>query len=189
MTKLNEPLNPNEVRPLAGGKYLPVGSYSGYIESSVLKDTQAKNGAQYIELTIKCADNGFEGYTSRDIVNVRNQNPKAVEIGRSKLSSYCHAAGMMDLLEDTSQLFGLRFCFDVVQQKDSERTEVLFVRALEDVQKQPAILPDTVPVAGWLNPQPPVQASPAGWPQAQPQLQAQPAEAPAQPAASLPWRN
>jgi Protein of unknown function (DUF669) len=192
MTLLFEPLDPTKVKPLSHTKQLPIGSYSGCIVSSMIKDAQSGNGNQYIELTIKCLDADFEGFLVRDIVNLKNINPKTVELGMARLSSYCHAVSMLDILEDTRQLFGLTFSFDVSQKKDSEYTEMTYIRPLETSAAQaPTGWPQAQAPTGWPQSQAPAQA-PAGWPQAQAPAQAPAGEkidTPAQLPTSLPWRQ
>jgi Protein of unknown function (DUF669) len=188
MTLLFEPLDPNKVRPLSSSRQLPIGSYSGCIVSSVIRDAQSGGGNQYIELTIKCLDSDFEGFSVRDILNLKNVNPKTVELAKARLSSYCHAVSMLDILEDTSQLFGMAFSFDISPRKDSEYTEMTCIRPLETSSAQPQ--------TGWPQAQSQAQA-PTGWPQAPtqaptgwPQAQAgEKIDTPAPQPTSLPWRQ
>jgi Protein of unknown function (DUF669) len=190
MTLLFEPLDPTKVKPLSSTKQLPIGSYSGCIVSSIIKDAQSGNGNQYIELTIKCLDSDFDGFLVRDIVNLKNMNPKAVELGMARLSSYCHAVSMLDILEDTRQLFGLAFSFDISPRKDSEYTEMTYIRPLETSAAQAPTgwrqAPAQAP-AGWPQDQAPAQP-PTGWPQAQAPA-GEKIDTPAQQPTSLPWRQ
>jgi len=94
--------NAAEHAPSQSFEVLPAGEYVAMISSSEVKATRDGSGS-YISLRFDIVDGQFKGRCIFKMLNIWNQNPKAVEIANGELSSICHATNVMQL-SDTSQL-------------------------------------------------------------------------------------
>ena len=92
----------SSVAPQQAFQVLPAGVYATMIVESEIKPT--KNGTgQMAVFTLQVVDGEHRGRKLFARINVQNQNPQAEQIGQSQLSSLCHAAGVLQLM-DTAQL-------------------------------------------------------------------------------------
>jgi len=83
---------------------LPAGWYSATMASAELKAT--KNGTgQYISIKYQITGPTHQGRVVFGNLNIRNQSPKAEEIGRQQLGDICRAIGLARV-GDTDQLIG-----------------------------------------------------------------------------------
>lgn len=101
---------------------LPVGKYKGIIEASDPKPTKDGSG-NFLALTLKVIEGPQTGGTHVDRLNLFNQNPDTVRIANQQLSAYCHVTGVFQF-QDTAQLHGIPFMFEIGPQKNGEYTEV-----------------------------------------------------------------
>ncbi|MCD7889411.1 MAG: DUF669 domain-containing protein [Oscillospiraceae bacterium] len=80
---------------------LPAGWMDGYIESAEIRDTKSGTG-QYIYIVWRTLDGQ---HICHDHINVKNDNPVAVDIGLRTLNTIARALGL-ESIDDTSQLYG-----------------------------------------------------------------------------------
>jgi len=155
-----------------GGNQLPVSDKLGHpviISASEMKETQAKDGQGYLELTLMIIEGEFKGAEGAYRLNIFNKNEKAQEIAHRQLSAICHATGVFQVT-DSAALHNRPFRAVVGLQKDPEAqakgfTEVKGILTINGDQpgKQGASAPPPAPAA---TPTPaPVaqQAPPAAW--------------------------
>jgi hypothetical protein len=86
-------------------KPIPEGKYTAKIKTADVKDTKSGTG-QYLNIMWEIAKGDSTGRVVFDMINFRNANPKAQEIGLRQLSGLLAATGIKRL-EDTDQLIGL----------------------------------------------------------------------------------
>lgn len=98
--------NANTVAPSTGvGDPVPAGWYNAAISASEMKPTQDGTGT-YLALTFDILDGQFAGRKIFVNLNLRNANPMAQEIAYKDLSAICHATGVMQIQQDSSELHG-----------------------------------------------------------------------------------
>lgn len=97
-------------------KAIPPGEYAVTIEEEAVKQTKDGFGA-YLELKLRVSQGEHKEHVVFDRLNLKNANPKATEIGLSRLSAVCHAVNIMQLT-DTNQLVGKRLLAIVRIEKD-----------------------------------------------------------------------
>lgn len=105
-----------------GGNQLPVSDKTGWpviITASEMKETQAKDGSGFLELTLQIIEGEFHGAEGVYRLNIFNKNEKAQEIAHRQLSAICHATGVFQIT-DSAQLHGKPFRVVVGLQKDPE---------------------------------------------------------------------
>lgn len=160
------------VEPAAPMEAVPAGQYLAAVQDSTVNPTKAGTG-QILTLTWKILDGQFANRLIFDRINVVNANPMAEQIGQRKLSSLCHAVGVLQM-QDTSQLHGIPCSIRVTIRKDEsgKYDDSNEVNSYATPQGQ---APQAAPQAFHAAPAP--QASPMQPPAARP--------APAAPAA--PW--
>lgn len=83
---------------------LPDGWYDVNITKAEVKDTKTGGGA-YISVGYTVTGPSHEGRIVFGNLNIRNQNPKAEEIGRQQLGDLMRAIGLAKV-EDSDQLIG-----------------------------------------------------------------------------------
>lgn len=81
---------------------LPAGDYLCSIVESEMKETKAGNG-EYLNLRMDVLKGDYKGRVLFQKLNLKNQNPKAVEIAQQQLAQICHAAGKIKI-KDSSEL-------------------------------------------------------------------------------------
>lgn len=87
---------------------LPAGKYSVVCESAAVKETKAGTG-EYINVKFSVTDGDHKDRKVFTMYNLKNPNPKAVEIGLGQLKRFMEAAGEDNLnLSRASDLEGLR---------------------------------------------------------------------------------
>lgn len=106
MAFLNETFNAADLPQSEQGNFepLPAGWYTVKIAGAELKTT--KNGSgQYIAVRYDVLAPTHQGRVVFGNLNIRNQNPKAEEIGRQQLGDLMRAIGLASV-QDTDQLIG-----------------------------------------------------------------------------------
>ena len=105
MANLGQAFNVNDM-PEGDNNFepIPAGWYSCSIGSAEIKDTKAGTG-QYIAVRYNITGPSHEGRVIFGNLNIRNQNPKAQEIGLQQLGDIMRAIGLASV-EDTDQLIG-----------------------------------------------------------------------------------
>lgn len=83
---------------------VPEGWYNANISGAELKDTKAGTG-QYINVRYSITGETNAGRVVFGMINVRNANPKAEEIGRQQLGELLRAIGRPSV-NDTDELLG-----------------------------------------------------------------------------------
>jgi len=83
---------------------LPPGWYSATMSAAEIKTTKTGTG-QYIALRYDITGPTHQGRVVFGNLNIRNQSPKAEEIGRQQLGDICRAIGLARV-GDTDQLIG-----------------------------------------------------------------------------------
>jgi len=83
---------------------LPPGWYSATMSAAEIKNTKTGTG-QYIALRYDITGPTHQGRVVFGNLNIRNQSPKAEEIGRQQLGDICRAIGLARV-GDTDQLIG-----------------------------------------------------------------------------------
>ena len=73
-------------KPMDDFTPIPVGDYKAVITESEVKETKAKDG-QYLNLKIEIIEGEYQGRIIFVILNLWNQNPKAVEIANRELAT------------------------------------------------------------------------------------------------------
>jgi Protein of unknown function (DUF669) len=184
---------------------IPAGWYNVQIDQSELKPTKDASGA-YLELRLAVLDGQYAGRKVFSRLNLRNNNPQAVEIAFKDLSAICHAVGVMQV-QDSSQLHGKPMKIKVsVRAATGEYEASNEVKAYKNINENvggPGAMPAAAGGAPWgAAPQMQAPAAPPAWapqqpaaPVAPPAQFAQPQQPAAQPqqpawqapAAAQPW--
>ncbi len=110
---------------------IPEGWYTAVITDAVLKETRSGTG-HYIKLSWKIEGPKSAGRLVWQNLNVRNDNPKAEEIGRRQLGEVSRAIGLAKI-SDSDQLIGGRCEIKIVIRNDEtygSSNEIKGVRAV-----------------------------------------------------------
>jgi hypothetical protein len=185
MAQLN--FDATQVQPQAALEAIPAGWYNAMVVESGMKATSGGEGS-YLELVLKIVDGQYAGNKLFDRLNLDNKNPTAVEVAYRRLSSYCHATGVLRV-QDSQQLHGIPVKVKVSVRIDNTgqyepSNDVKAIKPYAENNGGPQAFPQT---QAFPQPQGAVQAPQvAAFPQA-PQVAAFPqAAAPAQPATAFP---
>src|SRR5690606_8147260 len=81
---------------------IPVGEYPVVITDSDMRSTKRGDGA-FLALTFEITEGQFKSRKLWANLNLRNPNPKAVEIAQRELSAICHAIGVLQV-SDSQEL-------------------------------------------------------------------------------------
>ena len=128
---------------------IPPGWYTVTIASAEVKAT--KNGTgQYIAIRYDVTGPTHQGRVIFGNLNIRNQSPKAEEIGRQQLGELCRAIGLAKV-GDTDQLVGHGLSIKVDIEKSEQYGDKNQVRGFK-------------PVAGGAPPRAAMAAAPAAAP-------------------------
>lgn len=105
MAQLGQTFNQNEM-PESQNNFdpIPAGWYSATIAGAELKDTKSGTG-QYINVRYDITGPSYEGRVVFGMLNIRNQNPTAEQIGHQQLGELMRAIGLA-AVQDTDQLIG-----------------------------------------------------------------------------------
>jgi len=114
------------------GLTIPPGNYVVIADEAEVKDT--KNGTgQYINVKFKVLGGKFDGRFLFQMFNIKNANPKAVEIGLSQLKTFMKCAGVQDFkLTSALDLVGLKALAAVKTRTDDfgEKSVISFFKPL-----------------------------------------------------------
>lgn len=194
--------NADQYEPYQGGgtgKW-PLDDYKMQITNQETKPVANNPDNGYLELTLTCMEGPKQGQEFKDRFNLRNSNPKTVEIAYKQLSAYCHAIGRLQI-QRTEDLVGGYLIARIGPQEDNDKySEVKYVMTPQGVRPGKAngavVAPQQAPVAQYqpVTPQPvPVAQPVTAWPTAgAPAAQAQttafpPAGATPAAAGAPPW--
>lgn len=180
----NMNFNPNEHKP-AEFELIPAGVYPAIVTASEIKPTKDATG-QMLALTWQIVDGQHKGRIVFQNLNIVNKNPKAVEIANGELSAICKAMGLVNTVQDSSELHNLPVNLKIkITPAKGEYDAKNEFKGVAAYGSAPAGAAAPPPVAA--PPAPPTQAAP---PQAAPSVydQAAPAPAPAG-AAAPPWQG
>lgn len=166
MAKLN--FDASTVAPNTGTMdAIPAGWYNTQIDQSELRPTKDGSGA-YLELRFAVLDGQYVGRKVFARLNLRNNNPQAVEIAYKDLSAICHAIGIMQV-QDSSQLHGVPLKIKVsVRAATGEYEASNDIKAYKNINEQVGG-PGSMPAAGgspWGAPAAAQPQQPAWAPQA-----------------------
>lgn len=104
MANLGQTFITDEMPKGTGYDPLPAGWYTATIAKAELVETQSKTG-QYIKVRYDIVGPSHAGRVVFGNLNIRNENPKAEEIGRQQMGDVMRAIGLAKL-SDTDQLVG-----------------------------------------------------------------------------------
>lgn len=110
---------------------IPDGFYTADVKAAELKDTKDGTG-QYINLQFSITGPTHAGRVVFSIVNIKNNNPKAEEIGLRQLKELRVACGIATL-RDTDELIGHTVKIKVKTQKSEEYGDKNVVVAFQSV--------------------------------------------------------
>jgi len=82
---------------------IPEGKYVAMITDSEMRQTKAMDG-EYLKLTFEIIDGPYQSRLVWTNLNLRNKNPKAVEIANRNLASICRAVHHLTPLDDSQAL-------------------------------------------------------------------------------------
>ena len=125
---------------------LPPGWYSATMSAAEIKSTKTGTG-QYIALRYDITGPTHQGRVVFGNLNIRNQSPKAEEIGRQQLGDICRAIGLARV-GDTDQLIGNSLMIKLDIEKSEQYGDKNQVRGFK-------------PIAGGAPPRAAVAAAPA----------------------------
>lgn len=104
MANLGTTFDTNTLPQSTGGNFdpLPPGWYTATITQAELKDTKSGSG-QYIKVRYDVTGPTHQGRVVFGNINIRNQNPKAEEIGQQQLGDLMRSIGL-SRVTDTDEL-------------------------------------------------------------------------------------
>lgn len=146
MALLNKPISIQSLPEGSNYGIISAGWYSVSITKAEVKPTRAGTG-EYINLMYTITGPTHQGRTVWGMINIRNPNPKAEEIGLQQLGELLRATGIAQL-SDTDQLIGKDLSVKVIIKEDDqgERNEVRGFKALQG-GAIPSIKPASAPAA------------------------------------------
>ena len=104
MALLDTTYDVSELPQSSGYDVLPAGWYSASISEATLNTTRNGTG-QYIKVRYDITGPSHQGRVVWGNLNIRNQNPKAEDIGRQQFGELMRAIGL-SRVKDTDQLIG-----------------------------------------------------------------------------------
>lgn len=118
---------------------LPGGQYTVSVFEAQIKETKTPGG-EYIHLKFRIVDGEHAGKFLFSMFNIKNQNPKAVEIGLSQLKTFMKSCGK-DATRLTNVLDLVGYTCDAVVKKriDSqcgEQAVISYFKPIESVSKK-----------------------------------------------------
>ena len=152
MAFLNEAFDVNEL-PVSDNNYDPVpeGWYNVRITEATIKATKKGDG-QYISVRYDIIGPAHQGRVVFGMINIKNANPKAEEIGRQQLGNLMRAIGLTRVT-DTDQLINGELQVKLSIKRDEEYGDKNEVKSFKAVSG--GVLPQT------SAPSTPQQSAPA----------------------------
>jgi hypothetical protein len=96
------------------------GYYDVIVDEAKVKATKDSQG-EFIEMTLKVTDGEFKGRKIYHRFNIKNKSEKAQSIGRSELKTFLMCAGHGVVLENITELVGLKTRANVkIETKDGQ---------------------------------------------------------------------
>jgi len=95
--------NPTEHEEVKSFDPIPEGKYVAMITDSEMRQTKAMDG-EYLSLRFEVLDGPHKGRLIWTNLNLRNKNPKAVEIATRNLASICRSVHHLTPLDDSEVL-------------------------------------------------------------------------------------
>lgn len=159
MAILNQTFSINSLPEGSGYGTIPAGWYSVSLTKAEVKPTRAGTG-EYINMMYTITGPTHQGRTVWGMINIRNPNPKAEEIGLQQLGELLRATGIAQL-SDTDQLISKQLSIKVIIKEDDqgERNEVKGFKALQG-GAIPSIKPAAAPAAPTTATAPPFKNRP-----------------------------
>lgn len=111
MAKLEQPFNVADVPERDDFTPVPPGAYTVMITSSEPKATKA--GGEMIELELDIVEGDHQGRKLFERLNIKNDNPKAVDIAYRTLAEIVKAVGK-STIKDTEEVHNKRLVVNVV---------------------------------------------------------------------------
>ena len=151
MALLNTPISINSLPEGSGYGTIPAGWYGVTVSKAEVKPTRAGTG-EYINMMYTITGPTHQGRTVWGMINIRNPNPKAEEIGLQQLGELLRAMGIAKL-SDTDQLLGMALSVKVIIKEDDqgEKNEVKGFKALQG-GAIPSIKPAAAPTTATAPP-------------------------------------
>lgn len=151
MALLNKSFSVNSLPEGSGYGTIPAGWYSVSLTKAEVKPTRAGTG-EYINLMYTITGPTHQGRTVWGMINIRNPNQKAEEIGLQQLGELLRATGIAQL-SDTDQLIRKELSIKVIIKEDDqgERNEVKGFKALQG-GAIPSIKPTAAPATATAPP-------------------------------------
>ena len=109
--------NAEEHEPFDGFETIPAGDYTASIITSEIKAAKKGRGT-YLELVWEVLDGDFKQRRVWQRIMITHPSEKCVAMGQRKLSSVCHALGVMQL-NDSSELHGIPTTIHVIVKEES----------------------------------------------------------------------
>lgn len=127
-------LDLTDVKESEGFKPLPAGTYTVQVDEAEIKETKSGTGSY---INVKFAVEGTKQKLFH-MFNIKNDNPKAVEIGLQQLKSFVKCAGWTDFkLNDVGMLIGCKADAVVKLRTDEfgEKSVISYFKPLSDKSK------------------------------------------------------
>lgn len=135
MALLNQTFTVNDLPQSTGGyDPIPAGMYTATINSVELKDS--RSGGQYINIRYDITGPSHQGRVLFGMLNIRNPNPRAEEIGLQQLGELLKAIGL-DKLSDTDELIGGQLQVKVDIEKSEQYGEQNRIRSFRPLANAP----------------------------------------------------
>ncbi len=149
MARLQQPLDPNVIKPDQGREPVPAGEYAFVVMGTEIDSTKAGNGL-ILNVELQITQGEFAERRVWDRINIQNPSVKAQEIGLRQLSALCHATGHLQLVEDTDVLHGrsLRAKVKLVPEKDGFQAKNEIVKYILPGQVAPGVTTQAPAVNG-----------------------------------------
>ena len=136
MALLNQTFTVNDLPQSTGGyDPIPAGMYTATINSVELKDS--RSGGQYLNIRYDITGPSHQGRVLFGMLNIRNPNPRAEEIGLQQLGELLKAIGL-DKLSDTDELIGGQLQVKVDIEKSEQYGEQNRIRSFRPLANAPA---------------------------------------------------
>ena len=157
MASLNETFAAQDM-PAGNGSFdpLPAGWYTATITGAELKPTKSGTG-QYIAIRYDIKGPTHSGRVVFGNLNIRNQNPKAEEIGRQQFGDLMRSCGLAKV-NDTDQLIGNSVQIKLGVERSEQygdRNDVKGFKPGEGGFKATPAIPSDVPAAAPTKAAPP----------------------------------
>ena len=136
MALLNTTFTVNDLPQSTGGyDPIPAGMYTATINSVELKDS--RSGGQYLNIRYDITGPSHQGRVLFGMLNIRNPNPRAEEIGLQQLGELLKAIGL-EKLSDTDELIGGQLQVKVDVEKSEQYGEQNRIRSFRPLANAPA---------------------------------------------------